>query len=144
MKPANCKKFLSLLLCLVLTAATALTSVSCKEHPSAPTTSSDMQAVAPTLLGEGSTVFFFSVTDTEKKTTAFEIHTNQTTVGDALREVDLIADGDDGLYKTVNGITLDYEIDKKYWAFYVGGSYASEGVDTTKIKTGTTYAFRAE
>ena len=50
-----------------------------------------------------------------------------------------------GLYvKTVNGITLDYDKDGKYWAFYIGGEYAVTGVDTTEITAGSTYTFKAE
>ena len=50
-----------------------------------------------------------------------------------------------GLYvKTVNGISADYDKDKTYWAFYVNGSYASSGVDTTPIKEGEVYMFKVE
>ena len=31
-----------------------------------------------------------------------------------------------------------------YWSFYVNGSYATSGVDTTKIADGEVYAFKAE
>ena len=60
-------------------------------------------------------------------------------------ELGLIA-GDDseyGLYvKTVNGVTLDYDKDGKYWAFYINGEYASTGVDSTDITAGAEYAFK--
>ena len=50
-----------------------------------------------------------------------------------------------GLYvKTVNGITLDYDKDKMYWAFYVDGEYAMTGVDSTPIQDGSVYAFKPE
>ena len=50
-----------------------------------------------------------------------------------------------GLYvKTVNGVTLDFEEDGAYWAFYVNGEYAQAGVDATEAKAGDTYAFKAE
>ena len=56
--------------------------------------------------------------------------------------------GDDteyGLYvKTVNGVTVDYDTDGKYWAFYVDGEYAATGVDSTDITAGATYTFKAE
>ena len=65
----------------------------------------------------------------------------------ALVENGLIA-GDDseyGLYvKTVNGITLDYDKDGKYWAFYENGNYATSGVDQTEIVNGTVYSFKPE
>ena len=79
--------------------------------------------------------------------TNFEVHTDKTTVGEALLDVDLIA-GDEseyGLYvKTVNGITADYDVDQTYWAFYVNGEYASTGVDATAIEAGATYSFKVE
>ena len=46
--------------------------------------------------------------------------------------------------KTVNGITLDYDKDGKYWAFYVDGEYATSGVDSTPITDGASYALKAE
>ena len=61
--------------------------------------------------------------------------------------INLIAgeQGDYGLYvKTVNGITVDFDKDGKYWAFYVGGEYAMSGVDSTEITAGSTYAFKVE
>ena len=46
--------------------------------------------------------------------------------------------------KTVNGITLDYDKDKMYWAFYINGEYAMTGVDSTPIEEGAVYAFKPE
>ena len=87
------------------------------------------------------------MTDAESKETVFEIHTNKKTVGEALLELNLIAGEQQsaGFYvKTVNGVTVDYDKDGKYWAFYIGGEYAMSGVDTTKITPGATYAFKVE
>ena len=54
-------------------------------------------------------------------------------------------DGAYGLYvKTVNGVTLDYDADGMYWAFYVNGEYASSGVDATEAVSGAEYMFKAE
>ena len=54
-------------------------------------------------------------------------------------------DSEYGLYvKTVNGVTVDYDTDGKYWAFYVDGEYAATGVDSTDITAGATYTFKAE
>ena len=68
-------------------------------------------------------------------------------MGAALLELGLV-DGEDsefGLYiKTVNGITLDYDKDGKYWAFYINGEYAMTGVDATPIEDGAIYALVAE
>ena len=85
--------------------------------------------------------------DQEGNETAFEIHTDKETVGEALLELGLIA-GDEseyGLYvKTVNGITADYDKDGVYWAFYVNGEYAQTGVDSTSITEGDSYSFKVE
>lgn len=99
------------------------------------------------VLGEGNTVFPFTVVDGDGNETQFEIHTDKETVGEALEELNLIA-GDEseyGLYvKTVNGITADYDADGVYWAFYVNGEYASAGVDSTRIAEGESYSFKVE
>ncbi len=50
-----------------------------------------------------------------------------------------------GLYvKTVNGITVDYDTDGKYWVFYENGKYAVKGVDSTEIIPNVTYSFKVE
>ena len=50
-----------------------------------------------------------------------------------------------GLYvKTVSGVTVDYDKDGAYWAFYVDGDYATTGVDGTEITAGATYSFKVE
>ncbi len=144
-------KLLSCLLCIVLIAATALIATGCKDdksNNSAPTAAvNDENIPSENIKGEGQTKFFFSVKDLSGKETVFEIHTDKKTVGEALLELNLIA-GDSseyGLYvKTVNGITVDYDKDGKYWAFYIGGEYAMSGVDTTEISAGATYSFVAE
>ena len=143
-------KLLSCLLCLVLIAATALMATGCndKTNTNAPSaTVNESEIPSENVLGTGQTKFFFSVIDAEGKETTFEIHTNKTKVGDALLELNLISGetGDYGLYvKTVNGITVDYDKDGKYWAFYIGGEYAVTGVDSTEITAGSTYTFKAE
>lgn len=41
-------------------------------------------------------------------------------------------------------MTLDYDADGAYWAFYINGEYASTGVDSTNIEAGATYTLKAE
>lgn len=152
MKMTNFKKALSLFVCIVLIAAMALFTAGCNDNNNtaggteAPS-SSESSSAGKTVLGDGATVFDFTVVDKDGKETAFEIHTDKKTVGDALLELKLIAGdaGDYGLYvKTVNGITVDYDTDGKYWAFYVDGQYGATGVDSTEITAGSTYAFKVE
>lgn len=137
-------------LCIVLIAAIAVLAVGCNNTKSdeiqqVPTTVQAQDEV--TVLGEGAKQFSFSVTDNDGIVTNFEIHTDKTTVGEALEELTLIA-GDEGPYglyvKRVNGITLDYDKDGMYWAFYINGEMAMSGVDATEITEGTVYSFKAE
>ena len=57
----------------------------------------------------------------------------------------LLGQSEYGLYiKTVNGITLDWDKDAMYWAFYIDGEYAMTGVDTTKAEAGAIYMLKPE
>ena len=144
MKTTKLQKLLSSLLCIVLIAAMALTCTGCNDTPSDQSALSD---TATTTAKAETVSFTFTVTDTEGEETSFEITTTEKTVGAALLKEGLISgeEGQYGLYvKTVNGITLDFDKDGKYWAFYVNGEYAMTGVDATDIVAGETYAFKAE
>ena len=140
------KKLLSILLCIALIAAMALCTAGCGSKD-APETTVSAGAAGATSVGEGQTAFLFTVVDADGKETAFDVHTDATTVGAPLLAPGLI-DGDDseyGLYvKTVNGLTVDYDKDGKYWAFYVDGEYAATGVDSTDITAGSTYTCKVE
>ena len=166
------RTFLSLILSTMLIVAMAFSMTACSDEKENPT--ADMQVdeqkdinlsvgddeqkdadVLPeddvksevAVVGEGATVFSFVVVDANGNEKTYEIHTDKTTVGDALLELDLIA-GDTaeyGLYvKTVDSITVDYDTDGKYWAFYIDGEYAMSGVDTTDVTDGATYALKVE
>lgn len=143
-------KSLTALLCMMLIVAMALFTSGCKStgNEGGATTEEGSTAAAQTkVLGEGQTKFAFTVVDKDGNEAAFEIHTDKEMVGEALTELNLIA-GDEseyGLYvKTVNGITVDYDKDGVYWAFYVDGKYASSGVDTTPVTEGASYSFKVE
>ena len=93
------------------------------------------------------TSFTVVTTDLEGNETTHKIKTDAATVGEALIEEGLIAGdpSDYGLYiTTVNGITLDWDKDGKYWAFYINGEYAQTGVDTTNVEAGAVYTFKPE
>lgn len=136
MKMNSMKKMLCLIGCVVLIAAMALTFTGCGGNSNTTTTEA------------GSKVSFtVVVTDPEGTETTFDVSTDKETVGEALLEEGLIAgeDSDYGLYvTTVNGITLDWEKDQMYWAFYIDGEYAQTGVDSTNVAEGTVYSFKAE
>lgn len=169
MKKSMMKKFSSLFLSMMLIVAMAFNMTACsdnnKETPNTGTEADGGNAVdgeaaengssqventttpGVIVLGEGETIFTFSVVDVDGKEKFYEIHTDKTMVGDALLELNLIAGdaGDFGLYvKTVDGITVDYDTDGKYWAFYINGQYAMTGVDVTPITEGEEYSFKVE
>ena len=97
--------------------------------------------------GEGKTAFTVEVAQLDGTSITFTVNTDKETVGEALLELGVVA-GDTteyGLYiTTVNGVTLDYNTDGAYWAFYINGEYASTGVDATNIEAGASYALKAE
>ena len=98
-------------------------------------------------ISESEKSFSFVCVFADKTQKKYEITSDKKTVGEALVEEGLIAgeNGPYGLYvKTVCGVTLDYDKDGKYWAFYVGDTMASAGVDSTEIVDGETYSFKAE
>ena len=151
MKKTNVTKALSLILCTVLIAAMALVMTGCSDNKNQENPQTSAPAIQPggaaPVLGEGENVFIFSVFDQDGKETAYEIHTNQTIVGEALQELGLLEgeEGAYGLYVTVvNGIRADYDKDGVYWAFYIDGEYAMSGVDVTEIEAGRSYAFKVE
>ena len=139
------KNTLSVIICLVLIAAIALTMTACGNKTANSSEKEDSQTLTESVqtLGEGATEFNLTVSDKEGKETVFTVKTDKKTVGDALLEVELIDGemGDYGLYvKTVNGITADFDTDKSYWAFYENGEYAVSGVDMTKIDEKVKYS----
>lgn len=159
-KKQNVVNVVSLVLALVLCAAITLSLTACDTiRPETPATTTTVagtttihtpptqEATAPTAVGVGATVFTFEVHAPDGAVTTYEVSTDEATVGQTLLNLNLI-DGEDsqyGLYvKTVAGMTLDFNKDGKYWAFYVDGNYAMSGVDTTNVQAGATYAFKAE
>lgn len=162
------KKELSLFLCTVLIVAMALVTTGCSDNTknenaangqttsatemtsTTETTSADeavLEDAEAAVLGEGNTVFNFTVVDKDGNESRFEIHTDKTVVGEALLDLGLIA-GEESQYglfvKSVNGIIADYDVDGTYWAFYVNGEYAQAGVDSTTIAAGESYSFKVE
>lgn len=137
------KKILTLLLCFLLTAAVLFVTGCGKKSGDGTGSDAEVQVV-----GEGEKTFELTVTtDNNENDAKFEVHTDKSTVGDALLELGIIEgeEGQYGLYvKTVNGITADADKDQAYWAFYVNDEYSSYGVDMTNIVEGDSYAFKYE
>lgn len=142
MNKAFMRRILSAFLCLMLALTVAGCGSSEITETTAPETPRQNGETAITALGTGSKTFVFIAVDLDGNESHFEIHTDAETVGAALMEHQLIAgdQGDYGLYvKTVNGITLDWDRDAKYWSLLIDGEYAMSGVDQTEIAEGTIY-----
>ena len=144
------KRILSLFLsvvCLVLTAAMAFTLSACNKNET-PEPEDAVQGEKTDVIdiGEGATAFTFRASfDGEEKT--YNVKTDKATVGEALQEAGLIEgeEGQYGLYVTkVCGVEAVYESDGTYWAFYIDGDYAMNGVDQTQIEAGVTYSLVKE
>lgn len=148
------KKVVSVLSAAVLLLSCLLCLSGCGENPSQQDYENPAQAedvdlglwndatyIQDTELGEGKTTLTVQVKADERQIT-FTIHTDKTTVGEAMLEHSLLEgeDSEYGLYvKKVNGILADYDVDQHYWAFYIGEEYALTGVDSTNIEEGVTY-----
>ena len=112
------KKLLSLILSMMLIVAMAFNMTACGDNNvETPKTENQSQAggteegvkqegengdqILNNVLGEGQTVFDFVVVDKDGNETKFEIHTDKTTVGEALLELELV-EGEEYNTYTVN------------------------------------------
>ena len=150
MKKNGLNKLLALLLALVMVLALAACGSKAQDNGDAGKDAdvvTDGTVTDGAAVGQGATAFTMEVAQLDGTSITFTVNTDKTTVGEALLELGIVA-GDSteyGLYvKTVNGVTLDYDTDGAYWAFYINDEYAMTGVDATNIEAGATYALRAE
>jgi len=104
----------------------------------------DSAEVIPIDIGEGAISFIFEVKNDKEDITVWKVHTNEETVGAALLGVGLI-DGTVSamglMVEYVDGLRADFMEDNAWWAFYIDGEMAMQGVDDTEIEEGTLYAF---
>ena len=72
----------------------------------------------------------------------FSYVTDAEYLGTVLLEQELIQ-GEGGTYglmiSTVDGETADWNVDRSYWALYIGEEYATTGVDMTPVTDGAEY-----
>lgn len=90
----------------------------------------------------GGKAFTVTVVHADGSSKDFSYRTDEEYLGKVLLAEGLIAGEDSpyGLYiQTVDGETAIYEENGAYWAFYVGGEYATTGVDQTPITDGAQY-----
>ena len=141
MKTTIFKKPLSFFVCIVLITAMALTAIGCNDNK----TSDPYYTVTVSdgaVLGEGAKEFSLEIVDGEGKSVNATVKTDKATVGEALLDLKLIAgdDGDYGLYiKCVNGITADYDVNRTYWAFYIGEAYCNYGINDQPVADGDVF-----
>ena len=71
----------------------------------------------------------------------FTYQTDATKLGAFLEEKGLIdSEGaDPGMFHTVDGEKADWNVNKSYWAFYLGEEYAMTGIYDTNIADGDSY-----
>ena len=150
MKKNGLNKLLALLLALVMVLALAACGNKAQDNGGAGDDANvvtDGTVADGATVGKGATAFTVEVAQLDGTSITFTVNSDKATVGEALLELGIVA-GDDteyGLYvKTVNGVTLDYDTDGAYWAFYINGEYAMTGVDATNIEAGAIYALKAE
>ena len=139
-KDKKMKKIVKLTVSAVLALACIFSLLSCYEI-SREDRWAEAIYVADTELGEGKKTAVVEVKVGDNMIT-FTIHTDKSTVGEALMEHKLISgeNSEYGLYvKRVNGILADYDADRSYWAFYIDGEYALTGVDSAPIVKGEIY-----
>ena len=146
------KRFLSVLLALLIVAAMTLTLVACGDKepektdnttPVATDSAKDTSAEpADDTAPAGEKTITVDVVDNEGKTTTFVITTSAETLADALLDEKLV-EGDVGEYglmiTTVNGLRADYNEDGAYWGMFQGGEYMSTGASDTMINDGDHY-----
>ncbi len=105
-------------------------------------------AAATKELGDGDTTFSLYVTDLDKNTTEYIIHTDKRTVGAAIRALKLAVYEDLphlGNHPVIfDGITTNLAEDRTYWGFYVNLKYMTASPDEVLILTDTIYELRVE
>ncbi len=96
---------------------------------------------------EGNKDYTLAVVDDKGNTVDYQASTDAEYLREALEELekteDFSLEGEEdayGLYiKTVNGVTADYDTNGAYWAIYLNGEYAANGVDSQPVNDGDAY-----
>ena len=145
MKKKNHHSWGFVFFCALLVAAMLLTLNGCKTDPKPVRSTDDFENAE--VIGSGKSELYFSVSFPDGTRKSYIVKTDSLFVGEALSSVGLI-DGEKGpfgLYvKTVSGVTLDYDQDGHYWAFYLNGEYAISSADETPVESDVIYEFKAE
>lgn len=89
----------------------------------------------------GSKAFTVTVIHADGSSKEFEYRTDAEMLGAFLEEKGLISSegADEGMFHTVDGEKADWNVNKSYWAFYLGEDYAMTGIYDTPITDGAVY-----
>lgn len=137
------KKFLALMLAVLLVASLAACSFSKKVSDSVEKGLENAgvleESPEPNTGKATFTVIVVYQDGTEKE---FSYTTEEAYVGPVLMAEGLLQ-GNEGPYGLeithVDGVQAIYDTDKAYWAVYEGDQYAMQGIDTTPVVDGATY-----
>ena len=92
---------------------------------------------------EGSKEITVTVVHKDASEKIFRYNTDAEYLGEVLLEESLIQ-GEEGPYglmiSTVDGETADWNVDKGYWALYIGVDYATTGADGIVLTDGGEYS----
>ena len=90
---------------------------------------------------QGAKTYTVTVVHGNNTTKTFTYRTDEEYLGAALEAEGLILSegADAGMFHTVDGEKADWNVNKSYWAFYVGEEYAMQGIDTTPVVDGAVY-----
>lgn len=90
---------------------------------------------------QGSKAITVTVVHADGSTKEFTYRTDAEKLGVFLEEKGLIdsTGADEGMFHTVDGEKADWNVNKSYWAFYLGEEYAMTGIYDTNITDGASY-----
>lgn len=90
---------------------------------------------------EGGKAFTVVVVHADKTEKTFQYSTDAEKLGAFLEEKGLISSegADAGMFHTVDEEKADWNVNKSYWAFYLGEAYADKGIYDTPITDGAVY-----
>ncbi len=132
------KKLFKITLIVVLCIGMCICAFACKEEQTG--LWKNATYTEDTALGDGSKKITVEIS-AEEKSIQLTIKTDKATLGDALKELKL-ADNQDGMIITLNGMRADYNKDGAYWGIFdKDGNYLMQGSYETEISGGEGYKF---
>ena len=92
-------------------------------------------------VSQGSKAITVTVVHSDGSSKVFPYRTDAQMLGAFLEEQGLIDSkgADAGMFHTVDGEKADWNVNKSYWAFYVGEEYAMTGIYDTPIADGDAF-----